>query len=177
MPAAVRKEVGTAMSSHAPQGTRCSPGAAGPFAAGHADRVVTVLAISPFDEDHIFLHHLFSHSNWRIHQARSYGEALAVLHDHPIPVVLCDSEMPDGSWKDALSEMADLPEAPLLIVTSRLADDNLWAEVLNLGGYDVLMKPFDRLEVLRVISLAWLHWKQRRERAASHQADTRVAVG
>src|SRR5438552_14250965 len=27
---------------------------------------------------------------------------------------------------------------PFLIVTSRVADHSLWAEVLNLGGYDVL---------------------------------------
>lgn len=177
MPTTLRKEVGTAMSSHAPQGNQRRSGAAGPFGTGHADRVLTVLAISPFDEDHIYLRHLFSHSNWQIHQARSCGEALAVLHEHPVPVVLCDSEMPDGSWKDALSELADLPEAPLMIVTSRLADDNLWAEVLNLGGYDVLMKPFDRLEVLRVISLAWLHWKQRRERIACREAGAQLAAG
>jgi len=145
-----------------------------PFPTAHPDRVVTVLAISPFDEDHIFLAHLFSHSNWQIHQARSCEEALEALHRYPIPVVLCESEMPDWNWKEALAELEQLPQAPLLIVTSRLADDNLWAEVLNLGGYDVLMKPFDRLEVLRVISLAWLHWKQQRERI---QRATQVAVG
>jgi DNA-binding response OmpR family regulator len=39
-------------------------------------------------------------------------------------------------------------------VTSRLADERLWAEVLSLGGYDVLMKPFDVSEVYRVIRLA-----------------------
>ena len=30
----------------------------------------------------------------------------------------------------------------------------LWAEVLNLGGYDVLAQPFDELEVRRVVALA-----------------------
>lgn len=150
-----RKDAGRAVSQRAPS---LAPAALdGP----EPDRVVTVLAVSPFEEDHVFLAHLFSHSNWRIHQARSCAEALVVLRRYAIPVVLCESEMPGWSWKEALAELAELPEAPLLIVTSRLADDNLWAEVLNLGGYDVLMKPFDRLEVLRVISLAWLHWKQR----------------
>jgi DNA-binding response OmpR family regulator len=177
MSAALRKEVGSAMTSHAPRSNAPSPAVAGSLSTGRVGRIVTVLAISPFDEDHVFLRHLFSHSNWQIHQARSCGEALAVLHDHAIPVVLCECEMPDGSWKDTLADLAELPEAPLLIVTSRLADDNLWAEVLNLGGYDVLMKPFDRLEVLRVISLAWLHWKQQHERATYSEAATTVAVG
>jgi DNA-binding response OmpR family regulator len=62
-----------------------------------------------------------------------------------------------------LAEVSTLPDAPLLIVTSRLADEQLWAEALNLGAYDVLAKPFDTEEVIRVLSLAWLHWKHEHE--------------
>ena len=47
----------------------------------------------------------------------------------------------------------------MLIVTDRLADERLWAEVLNLGGYDLLLKPFDPEEVLRVVNSAWTSWK------------------
>jgi DNA-binding response OmpR family regulator len=36
--------------------------------------------------------------------------------------------------------------------------------VLNLGAYDLLMKPFDLTEVFRVVSLAWRHWKNDCER-------------
>jgi len=39
-------------------------------------------------------------------------------------------------------------------VADRLADDRLWAEVLNLGAYDLLIKPFDTQEVLRTVGLA-----------------------
>lgn len=45
-------------------------------------------------------------------------------------------------------------QPPKLIVASRLADERLWAEVLNLGGYDLLVKPFVADEVQRVVSLA-----------------------
>jgi DNA-binding response OmpR family regulator len=51
-----------------------------------------------------------------------------------------------------------LRRAPLLLVTSRHADENLWAEVLNLGGYDVLLKPFDGAEVTRVVAMARRQW-------------------
>jgi hypothetical protein len=44
-------------------------------------------------------------------------------------------------------------------VFSRLADESLWAQVLNLGGFDVLMTPFEAEEVLRVTFAAWSHWK------------------
>jgi DNA-binding response OmpR family regulator len=120
---------------------------------------VTVLAVTPYEEDQLFLGHLFSHSNWRMYRAHSSCEALALLRQTTIPVVLCESEMPDSSWKSLLAALDQLPDRPLLVVTSRLADEHLGAEVLNLGGYDVLMKPFDPQEVVRVISPAWLRWK------------------
>ena len=43
---------------------------------------------------------------------------------------------------------------PALIVVARVGDERLWAEVLNLGGYDVLAKPLDPAEVDYVISAA-----------------------
>jgi FixJ family two-component response regulator len=49
-------------------------------------------------------------------------------------------------------------------VTSRLADEYLWAEALNLGAYDVLAKPFDTSEVMRVVASAWRHWTDAQRR-------------
>jgi DNA-binding response OmpR family regulator len=72
-------------------------------------------------------------------------------------VIVCERDLPDGSWKDVLEMAASLSCPPPVIVTSRLADDRLWAEVLNLGGYDVLAKPLDVLELSRALDLAWRH--------------------
>jgi hypothetical protein len=60
-----------------------------------------------------------------------------------------------------------LPHHPLLIVASRLADEYLWAEVLNLGGHDVLAKPFQGAEVQWVLESAWRIWTNRKKRASS----------
>jgi CheY-like chemotaxis protein len=50
-------------------------------------------------------------------------------------------------WISGIVHALCPPDPPMLIVTSRLADDYLWAEALNLGAYDVLAKPFDASEV------------------------------
>jgi len=141
------------------------------------EKTVTVLAVSPYEEDHVLLRHIFSHSNWHILGARSGGEASAILRAAAIPVILCESELPDSTWIEVLRETERLSVPPLLIVTSRVADDHLWAEVINLGGYDVLMKPFDPLEVVRVISLAWLHWREGREQAGREAEPQAALVG
>jgi DNA-binding response OmpR family regulator len=49
---------------------------------------------------------------------------------------------------------AESEAPPPLIVSSCVADDRLWAEVLNLGGYDLLTKPFLAAEVSRVVRMA-----------------------
>jgi len=63
--------------------------------------------------------------------------------------------------------MLSLPDPPFLVVTSRLADDRLWAEALNLGAYDVLAKPFDKTEVNRIVRSAWLRWTNRKPSATA----------
>jgi DNA-binding response OmpR family regulator len=124
---------------------------------------VTILAVSPAEEDHVGLAHLFSHSNWKFDQARTCAEAREALGRGDTAVVICAVELPDGSWRDLLASLAGRAAPPRLIVASRLADDRLWADVLDRGGYDVLSVPFEGREVIRVVSLAWRQWKHETE--------------
>jgi DNA-binding response OmpR family regulator len=81
----------------------------------------------------------------------------------PAATIITEANLPGRrTWMDLL-EYASSTRSHV-IVTSDCEDVSLWAKVLNLGGYDVLMKPFDSEEVLRVISLAWRSWKDRCER-------------
>jgi DNA-binding response OmpR family regulator len=127
---------------------------------------VGVLLVSPFLPDRIALRNILGHSSWAIHEASTCCEALALARQHDCDVAICQRELPDGDWKALFEELGKLPVPPNLIVTSRLADDELWAEVLNLGGYDVLAQPFEPEEVYRAVSLGWL---ERRRRAQERQ--------
>lgn len=120
---------------------------------------VKVLLVSPLDDDHRSLRQILWHSKWKYYVARSRAEAVAFLRENAVSVLICESELLDGTWRDLLDQTTRMQHAPLLIVTSRLADDALWAEVLNLGGYNVLAKPFDSQEVFHVVGNAWLHWR------------------
>lgn len=127
---------------------------------------VTVLSVSPVQEDRFTMQSIFNHSNWVLYHADPLASALAILHEHEIGVVLCERDLRPGSWVDLLDRLRLLPVAPPLIVTSRHADDKLWAEALNLGAYDVLAKPFDQRELVRTVSMAWLHWVHKHENGA-----------
>jgi DNA-binding NtrC family response regulator len=98
---------------------------------------------------------------WHIQPQPSVQAVMEAIGQQPIAVVICDRDWVADDWKALLDEFAALSHPPMLIVTSRLADDRLWAEALNLGAYDVIAKPFDACEVVRIAGLACAHWNQR----------------
>lgn len=151
---------------------------------------ITVLSIGPIEEDHASLSRILAASTaalcpgsqWNLESASTLPEALSVLNTARPAVVVCEAEIPGGSWRDVWVELAALPDPPFLIVASRLADEYLWAEALNLGAYDVLGKPYDPAEVARSLSQAWLRRTYRQPRkpglaaVGRSQSDSRVAV-
>jgi DNA-binding NtrC family response regulator len=131
---------------------------------------VIVLSVGSAEEDHAGLTDIFSNSQWslcpqsqwELETSRSLDTALPILRQKQVPIVICERDLEGASWKALLEQAALLPDPPYLIVASRLADEYLWAEALNLGAYDVLAKPFETGEVVRVLSSAWLHRQNRR---------------
>lgn len=121
--------------------------------------VITILSVSPYEEDHASLQGIFGHSRWTVLPAPNLAIGRALLQCG-VSVVVCERDLVTGTWVDLLNHVETVPRPPALIVTSRLADDRLWAEALNLGAYDVLAKPFDRTELLRSVRLAWEHWRR-----------------
>ena len=126
-----------------------------------AEQKKAVLLISPDEPDQEVLRGVFEEQSWTLFSSPSCGPALRLLREVDIPVVMTEQELPVGDWRDVLEIMHLLPHRPLVIVTSRHADERLWAEALNLGAYDVLAKPFVKEQIVRAVGLAWLHWRDR----------------
>ena len=120
---------------------------------------VTVLSVSPSADDHAALAENLQPSKWPLYRAATLRAAIQLTSRHQISVVVCERDLHPYSWKDLLQALAAIARPPLVIVTSRHADDHLWAEALNLGAYDVLAKPFLPAEIRRTVSLAVLHWR------------------
>jgi DNA-binding response OmpR family regulator len=116
-----------------------------------AERSPEILLISPARDDHETLGRILSDLQ-PIGGAASCREAVAFLCRYRVPVIFCERDLPDGTWRDILSYTAELTNPPALIVTSRLADEYLWAEALNMGAFDVLAKPFHEREVRHTLS-------------------------
>jgi DNA-binding NtrC family response regulator len=117
---------------------------------------ITLLTVNSNAEDRLSLKRILGSNGWTIQGAESIREATPLLKARP-SLILCEKDLPDGNWKDIFREAQRLDNSAPFVVVSRNADQRLWAEVLNLGGFDVLLKPFVWSEVKRVMSMACRH--------------------
>ena len=85
-------------------------------------------------------------------------------------VVMVDAELSDGTWRDVLQFVAASHAAREVVVCSRCGDEQLWAEVIQCGAFDLVPEPFERQEVLRIVrSAADSHYLDRfQQQARSH---------
>ena len=135
----------------------------------------TILLISQYQEDEHFLREVLTKFACPLGTSGSWQEAKLLIHCYVPRVVVTESELPDGTWRDVLSSLDGVPNPPPLIVVSRLADERLWADVLNRCGFDVLAKPFARDEVTRVIghALDTSGWRPKCPPGISEQSTSR----
>jgi DNA-binding NtrC family response regulator len=140
-----------------------------------------ILSVSPAHEDHgalenIFRQHYFASSRtakkFKLVKSSRLEWAKNLLQTDHIPIAISECDLRPGTWRELLEQTANMPHLPLLIVTSRLADERLWSEVLNEGGYDVLAKPFDHTEVIRVVESAWRQWTNQHDVPATQPRRT-----
>ena len=142
-----------------------------------ANEIRRVLAALASPEDCGSLRRILCGTGWELRFAPTLRDAAAELRAAAFGVVISAGHFGDGHcWKDVLFEIQRAPIPPQLIVADPLAHDGLWAEVLNLGGYDLLMTPFEAAEVLRVVPLAWDFWRRELERAAARPKRSKLAA-
>ena len=120
---------------------------------------VSALAVGTSEVNQDQLGKIFQGCGWKLTCACTRSEAQTFLQNNPVGVVIAERDLPDGSWRAMLEDLSQQADPPRLVVTARLADDALWAEVLNMGGYDVLAQPLDAEEVTRVMGAAVRHFR------------------
>jgi DNA-binding NtrC family response regulator len=131
---------------------------------------IATLGVIPLPEDRRALMRIFARSRWRWDAVHTITQARSWMARRGAPsVIICERDLPAGSWKHLFEETQALPLPPQFIVSSRLADDGLWVEVLNLGGHNVLSTPFDAREVSYVVRYAAESWHRERECAPQPQ--------
>ena len=93
-------------------------------------------------------------NGWRIRPCSTLREAIKEISHPSDCVVLSESRIGDTSWRDVLAYLHRCTPPVPLIVFAKFADENLWVDVLDAGGFDVVLFPFEEHELVRVLNSA-----------------------
>ena len=101
------------------------------------------------------LHLMLESSGIQVNTAHTCGDALLRLwSESPPHLVFTEAQLLDGIWADVLS-MTRKSRLPVnVIVVSRIADVNLYVQVLERGGFDFIVPPFEVSELEHIIRCA-----------------------
>jgi two-component system response regulator PilR (NtrC family) len=86
--------------------------------------------------------------------AGSLAEARQILAASRVDVVITDTGLPDGDWQDIVEFANANRVAAQIVVSTRLLERCLCAEVFKRGAYDLLVEPYSHEELRRVLESA-----------------------
>ena len=132
----------------------------------------TILVVDDEQANRRLLADLVRHEGYDVLIANGGAEALALIADKPVDLVLLDWMMPTVDGMAVLAELQKrqlLPALPVVVVTAN-DDRQSRLDALTAGAIDFVLKPIDRLEVAcRIRTLVEL--KQLRDRAIATVED------
>jgi DNA-binding response OmpR family regulator len=119
-----------------------------------------VLVVTAHEADHDLFELFLGGVGYTVHHAWTLAEAIRILQEFSIVVVITERSLPDGSWI-GVQVSSDLPcKPPLVIVFRDAGDATFWAQAFNLGAFDVLHRPLAETIVARAVNLANLRWSR-----------------
>lgn len=97
---------------------------------------------------------LLARDDYDVVMAEDGAEALDILNEHHIDMVITDLRMPKVDGMELLRRALALdPEMPVVIITAHGTVDNA-VEALKTGAFDYITKPFDQAEVRTIVKKA-----------------------
>jgi two-component system, NtrC family, response regulator AtoC len=89
-----------------------------------------------------------------VHTAEDGEQALDVLREHHIDLVITDLKMPKLDGMELLRRVVSMDEElPVVMITAHGTVDNA-VEALKTGAFDYITKPFDQAEVRTIVAKA-----------------------
>jgi response regulator of citrate/malate metabolism len=105
-------------------------------------------------EDAVWGAQLAAPAGIRIHRAATLDELAMLMDVVEARIVLADFQHPEENWKDVLRLLEERYPGSVLIVAAAPRDATVWEQVVLAGGFDVVLKPFTRAELLLVLGQA-----------------------
>ncbi|HVM18257.1 MAG TPA: response regulator transcription factor [Gaiellaceae bacterium] len=135
--------------------------------------MATVLVVDDEADIRGLVRQLLLRAGHEVAEAADGREALRAFHERRPDVVILDVAMPELDGWETLERIRDVSEAPVLMLTARVADVDK-VRGLRAGADDYLTKPFGREELLARVEA--LLRRTRRDDAPARYEDGTLAI-
>ena len=126
-----------------------------------ADLKTKVLVVDDDETVRVLFQRILQAAGYEAVIAANGKEALSVIADGGIDVVMLDINMPGLSGVEVLGKIStDWPDLCVIMVTA-VADVQTAVTAMKLGAHDYITKPFDQDDALRKIRQAVVNWQER----------------
>lgn len=117
---------------------------------------ITLLIVTSRAEDMPELLGLLRETPWELTSVPQ-EEAAAALKAAPVPILLFDRDLAGPSWRETIKRLIHSRRNACIVLLSNVADQYLWEEVVQQGGFDLLTRPFRKEQVLSALVFAYAH--------------------
>lgn len=115
---------------------------------------VKILVVSMSLDDRWLLEHLGKRHGWELRFTSSPREGFNLAAHSHFDLILCDRSQYGYPWREVMERLAASSPRSCILLVSPVNDDYLWSDVLQQGGYDVLIRPLREKAVLHSIDAA-----------------------
>lgn len=116
----------------------------------------TILVVEDEPQMRRFLRTLIGSHRYRLLEAETGRETLALASSHDPDLIILDLGLPDTDGLDLVAELRGWTQTPIIVVSARGREEDK-VKALDLGADDYLTKPFGSQELLARVRVALRH--------------------
>ena len=120
------------------------------------DRSLLLLLVEDEPQLRRFLRPMLAAHGYRVVEAETAREGVALAQSHNPDVVLLDLGLPDGDGVEVTRQLRTWSQMPIIVISARGKEQDK-VEALDAGADDYLIKPFGSAELLARLRVALRH--------------------
>lgn len=111
----------------------------------------TILIVEDDTEAQAVLSDILNNEGYAALLAQDGKEALQLLADQPVDLIITDRSMPGMGGLELLKKLQEKKIPIPAIMVSAFGEEKLWGQAIGYGAREYLLKPFDPAEVLKIV--------------------------
>ena len=109
-------------------------------------------------------------------EARDCEEACQALRRNTIAVVLAETDLPDGGWRDLQILLASDPSHPKLVVLLEKGQEDYRAQLILHGAFDAVPVTAAPSLIASAVTSAYIAWLKERWMTLAARQNSRAAI-